>query len=305
MFDRLVHADWSVAAPGRWCAEAERGSGRWHVDAVGLPAAMLDAAFTAADGGTRVLLGFDFPIGVPEAYGARTGCADFRALLHAVGAERWQHFFDAAQDADEIAVERPFYPARSSKGVTRTALVAGLGVGDFRDLLRACERRTADRREASSLFWTLGGAQVGKAAASGWRAVIRPALEGGARLWPFDGALPALAAEPGVVLAETYPAEAYRMVGAGFTRDESKRRQNDRCGKADAILAWADRHSVRLTDRAHETVRDGFGADRRGEDRFDAFLGLLKMIEVADGRCEARTEDDPAALRWEGWILGR
>jgi hypothetical protein len=137
---------------------------------------------------------------------------------------------------------------------------------------------------ACSLFWTLGGNQVGRAALSGWSEVIRPALEAGARLWPSDGALSDLGTTAGLVMAETYPAEAYSMFGARFLRSESKRRQNDRKKKAPAILSWAQTRSVHLTSDAEAAVRDGFGGASSGEDAFDAFAGLIKMIEVAEGR---------------------
>ena len=313
VFDRLVHADWSVAPGKRWMAVADRTAAGWvvgtpvPVGATGplLAGPLLDRAFAAADQGRRVLAGFDFPIGVPAAYGARTGCADFPDLLRVVGTGAWRRFFDAACEPAEIAIGRPFYPSVPRKGVSRGALVGGLGVPDFEALLRICERGTADRRGACALFWTLGGNQVGKAAISGWREVIRPALGRGAALWPFAGTLADLASRPGVVLAETYPADAYRMVGAGFARRESKRRQADRRAKSDAVLVWAARHGVGFGDEAAACLVDGFGAHANGEDRFDALMGLLKMIEVADGRRPARTRPAPDTARWEGWILGR
>ena len=50
-------------------------------------------------------------------------------------------------------------------------------------LLRVCELKTEHSQAACSLFWTLGGNQVGKGALTGWQEVIRPALLRGARLW--------------------------------------------------------------------------------------------------------------------------
>ncbi len=252
-----------------------------------------------------MLLGFDFPIGVPVAYGARTGCANFPQFLAALEQGVWSRFFDVASQPAEIGIGRPFYPALSKKGVSRSELVAGLDMHGFGDLLRTCERRTEHRQAACSLFWTLGGNQVGKGAASGWREVIRPAMQRGARLWPFDGPLEELATHPGVVLAETYPAEAFRMVGAPFSRSQSKRRQADRCEKSTAILQWAARHAVDLTEEASAAIEAGFGAASSGEDQFDALLGLLKMIEIVDGRRPAQTEHVDATSVWEGWILGR
>jgi hypothetical protein len=307
MFDLLIHSDWSVSAAKRWAASAARRDDRWTVEApepVGLSAIFLDYAFAVA-ATQRVLLGFDFPIGVPSAYGVQTGFRDFKEMLPALGTGAWSSFFDVARVPAEIAITRPCYPFSSAKGVSRAELVAGLGASSFDDLLRVCERRTEHRQAACSFFWTLGGNQVGKGALTGWKEVIQPAVLQGGALWPFDGKLAKLARISGVVLAETYPAEAYRMVGAGFLPGQSKRRQTDRRGKAKAILAWADRHGVVFTTQATAELEDGFGSRANGEDRFDALLGLLKMIEVAEGRRSERTEQHEATNIWEGWILGR
>jgi hypothetical protein len=49
-------------------------------------------------------------------------------------------------------------------------------------------------------------------------------------------------------------------------------------------------------------VQDGFGSGADGEDRFDALVGLIGMLEVlATGR-EPTVGPDP---RVEGWILGQ
>lgn len=251
------------------------------------------------------MAGFDFPIGIPSAYGSTTGLADFREALSRFGEDEWANFFDVADQPHEISPRRPFYPRGSQKGVSRASLVSGLGVPSYGDLLRVCERKTAERQAACSLFWTLGGNQVGRAAISGWKEVVVPSMRRGAALWPFDGSLAELSAHAGVVLAETYPAESYHMFNAGFRGGESKRRRSDRASKAPAILDWAEAHSVHLSEAAEAAVRDGFGETASGEDAFDALAGLLKMIEVADGRRPAATLELEAVLRWEGWILGR
>lgn len=52
------------------------------------------------------------------------------------------------------------------------------------------------------------------------------------------------------------------------------------------------------------TLLDGFGDDSAGEDRFDAFVGLLGMLSVVSGeRLEAVGMDGSCRLN-EGWILG-
>ena len=306
LFDTLIHSDWSKHPGKRWMARAERREGYWRVDApklVGPCPVFLDEAFVAGVRG-RVLLGFDFPIGVPAAYGVRTGLGSFLAALAIFGTGEWAAFFSVAADLHEVRLERPFYPDKSVKGSKQPPFVAALGFAHFDELRRICERRDG-RKPAGTLFWTLGGNQVGKAALAGWQEIIRPAMARGARLWPYEGDLSALAGRSGVVLAETYPAEAYHVVGAPFLRTESKRRSEDRRRKADPVLRWAARNEVKLSDAARKTVLDGFGPRSSGEDAFDAFLGLLKMIEIADGRLPEQSERHSGSEHWEGWILGR
>jgi len=308
MFDQLLHADWSIGASKRWLASATHGESGWLVQApaqVGDSGQFLEKAFSS--GSTqRVLAGFDFPIGVPSAYGIKTGFRNFREMLPALWRDGWSGFSAVAKLPAEISVTRPFYPMSSTKGVSRTELAAGLGVSSFDELLRICERRIEHRQAACSLFWTLGGNQVGKAALTGWQEIVRPALLRGAKLWPFDGALSDLADAPGLVLAETYPAETYRMVGAGFKPSaESKRNQEHRRSKAAPIMDWARKHGVLFTPDAQAALVDGFGASKSGEDRFDALLGLLGMIEVVEARQHERTEEHAVIPSWEGWILGR
>ena len=308
MIDTIVHADWSVHARGRWAATARRDGLGWRVDApqpVGDLAAFCSALLASARTRT-VLAGFDFPIGVPAAYGVATGLNDFREALARFGAaEGWIDFYRPATTAAEVTITRPFYPAGSGAGTKQATLVTGLGLGSADALLRACERGALGRKRASPLFWTVGPAQVGRAAGVGWREVLVPALNAGAALWPFDGTLDALTAGPGLVLAETYPADAYAEVGAPFRPGESKRRQADRAGKADAVLSWAAARGVDAT-ACENVLRDGFGAATSGEDPFDALLGLLAMIPVADDPQRAMSiQMTPEQARWEGWILGR
>src|SRR3954466_14700784 len=83
MFSRLIHADWSVDPRKRWQASAVRSDGSWKVSAscpVGPTPEFLDDVFRSANGG-RTLVGFDFPIGIPSAYGGKTRLADFRQAL--------------------------------------------------------------------------------------------------------------------------------------------------------------------------------------------------------------------------------
>lgn len=308
---RLVHSDWSVSPRKRWTAEAVRAGGTddggWDVLDLA-PTGPVDAFIRRLACQARiepVIAGFDFPIGVPAAYGARTGLPDFRALLREVGSGDWAGFATIARDPGEITVQRPFYPATSQAGIKQHHLLSAHGATQLDDLRRLCERAHADRRAACPIFWTLGGNQVGRAALSGWMEVIRPAMAGGARLWPFDGTLAELAATPGLVLAETYPTEAYGQVGVRFGREGGKTSQPARLGQVVAIEAWAMKRRVRWAQPVAELIEAGFGADKTGEDRFDALLGLLGMIETVETGQGEPPSAQPEAAAWEGWIVGQ
>ena len=307
MFKTLVHADWSTTPAKRWAVTATRFDGGWEVhDPRLVPPSdqFVDRLFEATARGP-VLAGFDFPIGLPSVYGEQTGLSDFRSALGQFGNGSWDRFYDVAESPTDISLERPFYPRRSSSEARQAHLLTAHRVAMVDDLRRRCERATPDRRAACPLFWTLGGNQVGKAAIAGWQEIVGPALRRGGRLWPFDGTLQDLASAGGLVIAETYPAEAYGHLGIKFGPGESKRRQADRVTKAGTIADWAQRAGVQLDDAMAHIIRDGFGSGPAGEDRFDAALGLFGMIEVVTGRRAPGVPRDPAIARWEGWILGQ
>jgi hypothetical protein len=301
----LFHADWSAHAKKRWVANASRVDDGWHVTPprlVGDTRAFVDELFTAA---LPVLAGFDFPIGVPAAYGQLTGLANFLTALEVFGKHEWAEFFIVADTPQQISRTRPFYPRKSNSGAKQCHLLQGLGIDSVDALRRQCERATPTRPAACPLFWTLGANQVGRAAIAGWQEVIIPARRRGARLWPFDGTLAELATSGVPVLAETYPAEAYGHVGVVFRPGMSKRRQEDRHIATASLPDWARRRDVAFSAELIAQVKDGFGARPDGEDRFDALIGLLSMIEVVDGRRLERPADRASGIPWEGWILGQ
>ena len=306
MFDRLIHADWSVDGRKRWMTSAKRKNNNWQIGGpimVGSTRKFLDD-ICAMGKNEKVLIGFDFPLGLPNAYGIQTGLQGFKEILSSCEAGEWRQFTTVADTPDEVSLCRPFYPRVPRKGVKRKTLIDRLGVQTFDELLRICERPTKRRQAACSVFWTLGGNQVGKAAITGWLEIIRPAMTTGARIWPFDGPLSELCRCAGVIFAETYPAEAVHVVQASFLRGESKRRSPDRKAKAQSILTWIEFRRLKISEEARSAVRDGFGSDSSGEDQFDSFVGLLKMIEVCDGRLPEMSFPRANMGSWEGWILG-
>lgn len=308
----VAHADWSAAPGKRWVAVAVLGRhGRYRVASprpVGQLHGFLDRLAAPGREAPCVLLGVDFPIGLPAAYAGRAGVEDFTAVLPRLGRGCWRDFFRVAVRPEEISLARPFFPARPGrKGeVARRQLVQGLGLARYGQLLRACDRATDGRRAAAALFWTLGAQQVGKAAITGWRDLLIPVLVAGRelRIWPFDGPLRDLVAPGRVVVAETYPGEVYTHLGIAFGAG-GKRAQTGRAANAAALIARARSLGVDLDAPLRAALEDGFGAGSGGDDPFDATVGLLGMLNVLCGGRAPGAPDDPVVRKIEGWILGQ
>jgi hypothetical protein len=304
----VVHADWSTNPAKRWIATAVRCGDVFevgHPQPAGDPANLVaDARAIAKDRG--VVLGFDFPIGLPATYAHRAGILNFREALTKFGSGRWKAFYEVAMRPSDISVERPFYPLRPG-GTRQAHLTAGIGVASMAELRRRCERTYPDRGEACVLFWTLGGNQVGRAAISGWRDVIAPAVRSpDVGLWPFEGDLETVVASRECVITETYPADACVQLGLSAPgRGWSKRNQEHRAGHASALLAWARSRPVLLSPDLERGLETGFGSSSTGEDSFDAAVGLFAMLDVLLGLRPAGAPDDPSTRTVEGWILGQ
>jgi hypothetical protein len=306
----VAHADWSGATTGawrkRWLAWAEGGPGSWRVHA---PRQVRDPVAAVGDlkaraGTGAVLLGVDFPIGLPIAY-ARTALArfpDFRTFLCRHEAELPDFHLPCAT-LDEVRPDRPFFPLRSVRGEWKARFLERLQL-DPDSLLRRCDRRGPTVAAACGVFWTLGPNQVGKAALAGWRELLLPFLQPGsdAAIWPFDGSLPELLACRRLVFAETYPAEAYGRLG--FTMDGRKGDGACRRRQADPMRRWALLHGAGLDDELAAMIDAGFDM-AGGDDPFDAVAGLLGMLPVAAGQHPAGAPDCSEVRTWEGWMLGR
>jgi hypothetical protein len=293
--DVVFHADWSKDARKRWAAKAVRRDGRYVVsrtEPVPDPHSLIRTLRGAED--RSVFAGFDFPIGVPRSWAERAGVRSFRNLLSGLGQGEWRDFFSVAERVEEIALRRPFFPTRPG-GRRQAQLLKGLGFSSMDELLRRCERKQQGRRAACVLFWTLGGNQVGKAAIAGWQDVLMPALSEVA-LWPFDGSLSDLVGR-GVVVAETYPGEVYRHLHVSGRKSV----REDRARNASALIRSAIRLEIEVEPELEMEIAHGFGTD----DQFDAFVGLLGMIDVIRGRPSGEPRDDDAVVTVEGWILGQ
>ncbi|MGO7371757.1 DUF429 domain-containing protein [Rhizobium leguminosarum] len=301
----IAHCDWSIDRKKRWMCVAVREAKTWILSApesVGDTKDFISRLRRRAEADAAVLLGFDFPIGLPAAYGRALGEADFRSVLRWFGDARFQRWFDVAEHRDEISIDRPFYPMRPG-GTQRQHLFDALGLTG-KDLLRRCERATPDRGDACMLFWTLGGNQVGKAALAGWREIILPNLPE-LSLWPFDGKLDELMTPGATVIAETYPGDVYGQLGIPRRPVWSKRQQGGRRSVASHLMRWLENRPDVDGRALKSLISDGFGNGKDGEDRFDAAVGLLGMIDVVEGRRAEGAPDADDVKTWEGWILGQ
>jgi len=280
----VIAADWSIAPGKRWMARAELKSGRYVASAPERvppsPDFLQDLRREVAVCRRVVLVGLDFPIGLPRAYAACAGIDSFLDLLSLLRRRdaKWKLFLDVAANKNEISLFRPFYPYRP--GGTRMSHLERV-IGPKDKWLRRCERATNGRRTASPLFWTMGAKQVGKAAISGWKELLIPCLEDrSTKIWPFGGDIAKLARCPRLILAEVYPAESYAHVGVSFPggKDGGKRSQTARKRQAKAILDFATRNGIKLRHMLEQQVCQGFGKEEDGEDPFDATAALLSMI---------------------------
>ena len=196
----VVHADWSVHPGKRWMAQAVRRPGGGYLALPPTPVGALEDFWFRLEqmgGDGPIMVGFDFPIGLPAAYAKQAGIEDFATALAGFGQGRWRDFYEVAAQPEQIALTRPFYPARPG-GRSRRQLVDGLRLETWQGLHRRCDGATAGRQAACPMFWTLGGNQVGKAMIVGWRDLLAPARRAGVdvAIWPFDGALADLLAQP-------------------------------------------------------------------------------------------------------------
>ena len=282
----------------------------YTAEPVGEPGSLLRRLRQGLSPDGILLIGFDFPIGLPENYAMRSGIGDFMSFLPRLGEGEWRDFYRVAAQPDEICLQRPFYPAKPGSA-RQSHLLNALGFQRIDELRRKCEQAHPGRRPAAPLFWTLGGQQVGKAAISGWTQVLAPALRCEENclpvfIWPFSGRLPDLLQPGSTILAETYPAEYYAHLEVFFSRSVGgKRSEAARKSNAKPLLDWAEAAQVALTPELRLDLEAGFGPRPGGEDPFDAVIGLFGMLNLVLG---LRLLDEPAGRRLrmvEGWILGQ
>jgi hypothetical protein len=310
----VAHADWGTNPNKRWIAIGiPVPGGGWEVEAptpVGEPGTLLHRLRNMAGADNAMLVGFDFPIGIPTSFAKRFGIWSFLDSLPELGTGQFADFYRVATSEAEISCRRPFYP-NAPGGKKQSHLVNALGVESINDLRRQCEFAVAQESPAACpLFWTLGANQVGKAAISGWRDVLGPALRDihtAVSIWPFDGELWQLIHPTSMTIVETYPRVYYRRLGISFAggfggKGSRLARERQAIALERQLSEARAAPSSDLTDR----IRTGFPGSG-GDDRLDALVGLIALLHILNRRGDfpSAAPQTPGVSKIEGWILGR
>ncbi|MCZ4433044.1 hypothetical protein O3S81_25380 [Agrobacterium sp. SOY23] len=123
-------------------AVAIKHGGHWYVqppELVGNTSSLFERLRRRAIDPGWFLVGFDFPIGLPEAYARAAGFGSFREALISFGSGVWSAWYNVAGHRDHISLQRPFYPVRLG-GTARAHLFNALGVSGASSLLGVCQR---------------------------------------------------------------------------------------------------------------------------------------------------------------------
>ncbi len=152
---------------------------------------------------------------------------------------------------------------------------------------RLCEEKT----QGESLYWCVGGKQVGKAALQFWYETLRRLqchFEDKLAVWPFQEV-----AGKDIVVAECYPAMLYQRV---WNRRVAK---SNPCDVVDA-LADKRKHESNLCDE--KTWLHAASS----EDEFDMFTTALAIVSWGGNSDNfMNAPDQPDEIRKvEGWMIG-
>ena len=200
----FVSADWSTAARKRavYVADLTRYQIRdATTDAAWTLSALLAYCRRLTDAGA-VLIGIDAALGVSRGYWDLVDPQprSFLDWLRDVDPDR---FFGITTDPRRWCVDRPWFRVLPGEGGRRA----------FTEQVPDGFLRRIDRATGGNPLFAVSGipGTVGAATRDCWQSLV-PLLAEADRdftVWPFDGDLPDLLAERGMVLAETYPRLAY------------------------------------------------------------------------------------------------
>lgn len=236
-----------------------------------------------------VLVGVDVVLGVPEEY--------WQMSMQDINTDRpdsfvqWlagfgpcSGFFGICNSPEEWSIHRPWFKVPKGKGTLKS----------FEEKVNGNMKRRIDHETNANPVFAVSGIPgvVGGATRDFWQELV-PHLASGCkdfRIWPFDGELPNLLSNSGIVLAETYPKLAYaaalndslntHTINIPKTEDESRK-----------LACWLLERAKWIVDQKIE-ISD-LGSARGNEDDFDALFTAAAVL-----RCIIEDTDivDP------GWI---
>jgi hypothetical protein len=335
----IVHCDWGSSPSKRWMTKATLRNGRYIASApelVGNLTGIVPSKENSVDPESIVLVGFDFPIGLPARYANQidisqfpSGKRNFIELLAQLGKADWANFYTVQDDVNKVGIHQPFYPnTPGKKKGDRKAdpFLKALKVESLNALRRRCDlpqpaipaKRQPARRAACPLFWTLGGNQVGKGAIAGWQGVLAPAIESRvATIWPFHGTLAHTLMPGSTVLAETYPTQYHYRLFRQEVR--GKRICSKRKEVARKWLERAEKWKIDLAPELSHAISNGFSTGSQcakvpagqiekpdnNDDAFDAAIGLFGMIDGIQNYSAALEPKGETVRNIEGWIFGQ
>lgn len=236
-----------------------------------------------------VLVGVDVVLGVPQEY--------WQMLMQDVNTDRsdsfvqWlggldpysEFFVGICKSPEEWSVHRPWFKVPKGSG----------GLNSFAKKVNGDMKRRIDFKTNAKPVFAVSGIPgvVGGATRDFWQELV-PHLAFGYkdfRIWPFDGELPNLLSNSGIVLAETYPGLAYaaalndslntHKINIHKTKDKSRK-----------LACWLLERAKWIVDQ--KIVLSDLGSARGNEDDFDALFTAAAVL-----RCVVEDTDivDP---RW-------
>src|SRR5258706_421920 len=94
----VVAADWSTSETKRWMVRAERTTDEYVVyppEPVGDHKSLIRRLRRQLPSSESLLIGFDFPIGLPATYAQKACVASFRTFLEEIaGRGEWERFYE-------------------------------------------------------------------------------------------------------------------------------------------------------------------------------------------------------------------
>ena len=200
-FDTFVFCDWSASSTPRsgrdslWLCRAQKRSRevvnpRTRGEAEARLAGWLEAG---ARRGERILVGYDFPLGLPAISYAALGFRDWRGYWCYLarelrdGPRNENNRFDVALALNARAGQGPFWGAPARAQLTSTKPPADARFPDFREVEHVLR---AKRRRPFSVWQLLGNGSVGSQSMVGipmiQRLRQRPLLRACTSVWPFE-----------------------------------------------------------------------------------------------------------------------